>query len=273
MANVSTFGTLKSELLSLLGRAPSDMVYQLVTADINAELKLQVMEGTAALIEGAEVKLGVDISGATQANPCVITATGHSFATGTLIQINDVVGMTELNGNTYTATRIDANSFSIGVDSGAYTAYTSGGKAELSPGFISVISLYRDTDPRYALQPVPAQTIHRQYVTSGIPQEYAIVDDAMLLNPSPSGSEDLELRYIGRVAEFSGDDDTNDILTRYPGIYIYGACFHHSRLIKDYNAAQSFLSDYNREKRRAATTDTANRTSGSPIKVKPRVVA
>ena len=69
------------------------------------------------------------ITGATKANPCVITATGHGFRTGITITITGVGGMTQLNGNTYTVTVIDANSFSIGVDSTGYGTYTSGGTA------------------------------------------------------------------------------------------------------------------------------------------------
>lgn len=70
------------------------------------------------------------ITGATNANPCVITATGHGFRTGISVTIASVGGMTQLNGNTYTITRIDANSFSLdGVNSTAYGTYTSGGTA------------------------------------------------------------------------------------------------------------------------------------------------
>ena len=70
------------------------------------------------------------ISGATKANPCVITATGHGFKTGISVTISGVGGMTQLNGNTYVITVIDANSFSLnGINSTAYGTYTSGGSA------------------------------------------------------------------------------------------------------------------------------------------------
>ena len=41
------------------------------------------------------------ISGATQANPGVITATSHGYSNGDHIIISSVVGMTELNGKTF----------------------------------------------------------------------------------------------------------------------------------------------------------------------------
>ena len=67
------------------------------------------------------------ITAATQANPCQITSTGNGLANGDIVEIASVVGMTELNTNTYTVTVVDANNFTIGVDSTAFAAYVSGG--------------------------------------------------------------------------------------------------------------------------------------------------
>ena len=67
------------------------------------------------------------ITGASQANPGVIIAVGHGFSTGDLITIEDVVGMVELNGNTYTITVVDPDNFSIGVNTTGFTLYGSAG--------------------------------------------------------------------------------------------------------------------------------------------------
>lgn len=68
------------------------------------------------------------ITGATQANPVVITDAGHGLSTGKKVAISGVGGMTQLNGNSYTITVVDANNFRLdGVDGIAYGAYTSGG--------------------------------------------------------------------------------------------------------------------------------------------------
>jgi hypothetical protein len=61
-------------------------------------------------------------------NPTQITSTAHNLTTGAVITISSVGGMTQLNGNTYTITVIDANTFSLdGIDNTAFGAYTSGG--------------------------------------------------------------------------------------------------------------------------------------------------
>jgi hypothetical protein len=68
------------------------------------------------------------ITGITQANPAVVTDSGHALADGDVVEIAGVVGMTEVNGGRYIVEVIDANSYSLlGVDSTGYGAYVSGG--------------------------------------------------------------------------------------------------------------------------------------------------
>jgi len=70
------------------------------------------------------------ITGATQANPCVLTIVGHGYTTGDEVYLDAVGGMTQLNGRYVKVTSTGANTVSLqGVDSSAYTAYTSGGTA------------------------------------------------------------------------------------------------------------------------------------------------
>jgi len=69
------------------------------------------------------------ITGATAANPCVITSNGHGLANGTKLSIRGVVGMVELNVETaFTVAGTATNTFQLaGINSSAYTGYTSGG--------------------------------------------------------------------------------------------------------------------------------------------------
>ena len=84
---------------------------------------------------GPVVETAKVITGATQANPCVITSVGHGFATGDYIYIASVVGMTQLNGKYFKVTNLTANTFSLqdqdgnNINSTAFTAYSSGGTA------------------------------------------------------------------------------------------------------------------------------------------------
>ena len=77
----------------------------------------------------------VNISGITQANPAVVTAVSHGLEDGELVYIEDVVGMTEVNYTIFTVANKTANTFELsGVDSSAYTAYSSGGTTEQIDG-------------------------------------------------------------------------------------------------------------------------------------------
>ena len=90
--------------------------------------------GTAELWYVPEMSLmkpSTVITGATQANPCVITSANHGLDTGDSVTISGVVGMTELNGGVYTITKVSDNTFSLNdVDSSAFTSYASAGTVE-----------------------------------------------------------------------------------------------------------------------------------------------
>lgn len=76
------------------------------------------------------------ITGATQANPGVITAVGHGYSTGNRILISSVGGMTQLNGNSYLVVKLGVDTFSlttlagVPVNTSTYGAYTAGGTAQ-----------------------------------------------------------------------------------------------------------------------------------------------
>ena len=80
----------------------------------------------STLIDVSSPNTGV-ITGATKDNPCVITDVAHDLSTGMSIDIDNVVGMTELNGNRYKVTVLTADTFSLNVDSTGFTTYVSDG--------------------------------------------------------------------------------------------------------------------------------------------------
>jgi len=68
------------------------------------------------------------IQAITQANPAQVTIPDHGLSTGDFLYIYGVEGMTQINALSYTITVVDANNFTLdGIDSTAFTAYSSGG--------------------------------------------------------------------------------------------------------------------------------------------------
>lgn len=71
-----------------------------------------------------------NISGATQANPVVLTITGTSLSNGDRIFVKDVAGMVELNNREFTVANKTTNTIELsGINGTGFTAYTSGGTA------------------------------------------------------------------------------------------------------------------------------------------------
>lgn len=81
---------------------------------------------------------GKPITGATNANPVVLTVTGHLRATGDVQWINKNsgnTGMTQIYERQFTITVIDANTFSLdGEDGTAYGSYASGATSQYLSG-------------------------------------------------------------------------------------------------------------------------------------------
>ncbi|MDA7798386.1 DUF4815 domain-containing protein [bacterium] len=126
-------------------------IYRHYMFDINMFTHLNVTSNTAfttgetitgstsnatGTVESLTTATSATISGATKANPGVVTATGHGLKEGQQVTIASVGGMTQLNGNVYTVRNPGTNDFELygtdgisSVDSSAYGTYTSGGTA------------------------------------------------------------------------------------------------------------------------------------------------
>lgn len=94
-------------------------------------LYMRVMRNDEHVTEAAKT-----ITGATAANPVVITSAGHGYSNGDEVFIDGVVGMTQLNGRRFIVANVAANTFELkdqvtatNLNGLAYTAYSSGGTA------------------------------------------------------------------------------------------------------------------------------------------------
>ncbi len=108
-------------------------------------------------------KIGV-ITGATQANPVVITSVAHELANGERVFVSGVAGMTQINNLTFTTAGVTANTFQLsGVNGTAYGAYASGGTWVKQNGFW----FHWAGDVDVARGPIPGDTVERTYYADG----------------------------------------------------------------------------------------------------------
>lgn len=84
---------------------------------------------------GAITETANNITGATAADPVVITSNGHGYSNGDEVFIENVGGMTEINNKFFRVAGVTTNTFTLqdvdgnDIDGSGYTAYTSGGTA------------------------------------------------------------------------------------------------------------------------------------------------
>lgn len=123
-------------------------------------------------------------------NPTSITSPNHGLATGAFITISSVGGMVQLNGNTYTITVVNSNTFTLdGIDNTAFGAYTSGGTWISSSNSASFTLFGNNQNPF----PQPSSGIlSTQLVIGGIDvngNPIRIIDDGgAVVNPYGIGS-------------------------------------------------------------------------------------
>jgi hypothetical protein len=96
---------------------------------------------------GAETRAIQSISNGTTAR---VQCNSHGFSNGNLIEILDVVGMTEVNGRFFTIVVVDANHFDlVGEDSSSHSVYAGGGNALKQKGASTIGSGFGSFDKTY----------------------------------------------------------------------------------------------------------------------------
>jgi len=88
----------------------------------------------AKAITGAAWSTGTSktITGATKANPVVITSAAHGFANGDKVYISGVNGMTQLNGKVYTVAGTATNTFQLsGVNGTGYSTFSTSSSSKV----------------------------------------------------------------------------------------------------------------------------------------------
>ncbi len=84
---------------------------------------------TIAVLTGLVAGSPADaITGITKAKPAVVTEVAHGRVDGAVIGIDDVVGMTEVNGGVFTINVLTSSTYElVNSDTSGYTTYVSGG--------------------------------------------------------------------------------------------------------------------------------------------------
>jgi hypothetical protein len=121
-----------------------------------------------------------DITGATQANPVVVTAVAHGRSASDVLRVASIGGMTEINDLYFTIANPATDTFELsGIDGTAYTAYTSGG-------------VWKTRDmPEYALTPPSGSLIVKPTVV-----RYRRVPTADYVRLEPTAENEMDTQNM-----------------------------------------------------------------------------
>lgn len=106
-----------------------------------------------------------------------------------------------------------------------------------------------------------------RYLDSGAPVYYSIRDGALNIVPEPDGEYTYYLNYVTKLADFSADGDTNDVIARYPDLFLYQALLHAAIWAQNTELADTYASAFTAARDRA-NKDDRKRRFGTPIKTR-----
>lgn len=149
----------------------SSVRHRLITFQFNTEQAYALVFGDRTLRVvrngGMVTEAAKTITGATRADPVVLTIAGHGYSNGDEVFLSGVGGMTELNGRMLMVANTTADTFSLQTKDGSdvngtgYTTYTSGGTAarlyEITTPYaeaqLAALNVVQSADVMYLVHP------------------------------------------------------------------------------------------------------------------------
>lgn len=88
----------------------------------------------------------------------------------------------------------------------------------------------------------------REYgaTANGAPRAYSSLGKVLKLIPTPDAAYTIELIYYNQLASLSDSRTTNNILTEFPALYLYGACLEGAIFLNDSDEITRFDAIFNR---------------------------
>lgn len=140
------------------------------------------------------------------------------------------------------------------------------GSAALPDDFLDKRALYWEGAQTVSLCYEPPSVFYplsRDRQGSSLPYAYTIEGETIKLSPSISGTG--KLLYYGRAAALASDPDTNVILEKWPGVYLFGCQIEIYRYIRDDNEMAKAMRMYTDAVTAANNQTIAARSYGGPL--------
>ena len=152
-----------------------------------------------------------------------------------------------------------------------YTASTVASQRNyaLPTGYIQMRNFQINTSPVTPLQYVSPEIYDRLWggSTGGTPQFYTIITNEIQLGPVPGSVLTLEMLFYKKITALSGTNNTEQMLTNNPDIYLYGALLEAEPFIMNDERVGLWAKGFQQAVADLQEQDNKDRHSGSALRV------
>ena len=124
---------------------------------------------------------------------------------------------------------------------------------------------YDNNSQSHALRYLSPESVTREYgtVVSGQPRAYTNLGNDLKLVPSPDAAYSISINYYSQLRSLSDNVTTNDVLTQYPSLYLFGACLEGAIYLNDTEQTNRFGSVFQKALDDVQRAEEAARYSGT----------
>ncbi len=144
----------------------------------------------------------------------------------------------------------------------------------LPDNFVAMRNIQLNTDPKTALEYMTPEQMDRVRggSTTGKPKAYSIIGNNFQLRPIPDGVYQIEMLYFKYFTALSDSNTTNDVLTDFPDLYLYGSLAETSPFLMQDERLAVWSSLYKEGVRTANESAQRGRVSAAPLQMSARRV-
>ena len=146
----------------------------------------------------------------------------------------------------------------------------------LPTGYIEATTVIFQSDPYCTLRFISNSDFYNKYNASqsrGKPTYFTIVGSNILLGVAPNSATTLQINYYKSLTALSDSNASNDILTNYPELYLYGALAESAPFIMQDERINTWGNLYKEALKNANETSSRGSTTSSPLQMSTPQVA
>lgn len=146
----------------------------------------------------------------------------------------------------------------------------------LPTGYLEATTVIFQSDPYCTLRFISNSDFYNKYNASqsrGKPTYFTIVGSNILLGVAPNSATTLQINYYKSLTALSDSNTSNDILTNYPELYLYGALAESAPFIMQDERINTWGNLYKEALKNANETSSRGSTTSSPLQMSTPQVA